>query len=79
VIGIEVGKTYVFIQEDRSNLYHPLGFAHFPDGAHVGRDEVEETYLTYKVDGVDVGLDGYERLFFHSACECVNRCAIVLN
>lgn len=73
VIGIEVGRTYVFIQEDRSNFYHPLGFAYFPDGAHVGKDEVEGDYLTYKVDGVDVGLDGYEPLFFHAAREYVNQ------
>ena len=24
-IGIEVGKAYVFVQEDISNWYHPLG------------------------------------------------------
>jgi hypothetical protein len=27
-----VGETYTFIQEDRSNYYHPLGFAYFSDG-----------------------------------------------
>jgi hypothetical protein len=25
----------------RSNYYHPLGFAYFPDGAHDGVDELE--------------------------------------
>jgi hypothetical protein len=25
----------------RSNWYHPLGFAYFPDGAHDGVDELE--------------------------------------
>ena len=69
VIGIEVGKTYVFVQEERSNYYHPLGFAYYPDGAHDGKDEVEEDYLSYKIDKENVGLDGYEPLFFHSAGE----------
>jgi hypothetical protein len=67
VIGVEVGKTYRFIQEDKSNYYHPLGFAYHPDGAHVDKDEVEEDYLTYKLNDEHVGLDGYEPLFFHSA------------
>lgn len=40
-IGMEIGKTYVFEQKDRSNYYHPLGFAYFPDGAHAGLDELE--------------------------------------
>jgi hypothetical protein len=29
------------LQEDRSNYYHPLGFAYFPDGAHDDQDELE--------------------------------------
>jgi hypothetical protein len=29
------------VQEDRSNWYHPLGFAYFPDGAHDDKDELE--------------------------------------
>ena len=74
IIGIEVGKTYRFIQEDKSNYYHPLGFAYHPDGAHVGKEEVEEDYLTYKLDAKDVGLDGYEPLFFHSAGEIFEYC-----
>jgi hypothetical protein len=40
-LGIEVGKTYRFIQKDPSNHYHPLGFAYYPDGAHDGKDELE--------------------------------------
>jgi hypothetical protein len=40
-IGIEVGQTYTFIQADRSNWYHPMGFAYFPDGAHDDKDELE--------------------------------------
>jgi len=40
-IGMIVGETYNFIQEDRSNYYHPVGFAYFADGAHDGVDELE--------------------------------------
>ena len=69
VIGVEVGESYVFVQRGRSNYYHPLGFAYGPDGAHAGNEEVEEEYLTYRVDMEDIGLDGYEPLFFHSPGE----------
>ena len=72
-IGIEIGKKYIFVQADRSNYYHPLGFAFTPDGAHAGHDaghdEMEEEFLTYRLDEKDVGLDEYEPLFFHSAGE----------
>lgn len=57
----------MFVQEDRTNYYHPLGFAYHPDGAHVGKDEVEDEYLTYLMAGLDVGLDAYEPKFFYSA------------
>jgi hypothetical protein len=40
-IGVEVGETYIFVQEDRSNWYHPMGFAYFPDGEHDSKDELE--------------------------------------
>jgi hypothetical protein len=40
-IGIEYGTTYTFIQADRTNWYHPMGFAYFPDGDHDGKDELE--------------------------------------
>jgi hypothetical protein len=40
-IGMEIGQTYTFDQSDRSNWYHPMGFAYFPDGAHDGKDELE--------------------------------------
>lgn len=40
-IGIELGQSYNFIQSDRSNWYHPMGFAYFPDGAHDDKDELE--------------------------------------
>lgn len=66
VIGIEIGASAVFVQEDITNWYHPLGFAYFVDGAHVDKEEVEEEYLTYRVDAKDIGLDGYEPLFLHS-------------
>lgn len=35
------GKTYKFDQTDKSNWYHLIGFAYFPDGAHEGVDELE--------------------------------------
>ncbi|KAI2490847.1 DUF305-containing protein [Fragilaria crotonensis] len=40
-IGIEIGDTYTFEQFDRSNYFHPLGFAYFADGDHAGLDELE--------------------------------------
>jgi len=40
-IGVEIGETYTFVQEDISNWMHPMGFAYFPDGAHDGKDELE--------------------------------------
>eukprot|EP00525_Craspedostauros_australis_P000035 CAMPEP_0198119776 /NCGR_PEP_ID=MMETSP1442-20131203/26942_1 /TAXON_ID= /ORGANISM="Craspedostauros australis, Strain CCMP3328" /LENGTH=405 /DNA_ID=CAMNT_0043778311 /DNA_START=63 /DNA_END=1280 /DNA_ORIENTATION=+ len=40
-IGLEYGKVYKFVQSDRSNWYHPLGFAYFADGAHDEKDELE--------------------------------------
>jgi hypothetical protein len=40
-IGIEVGQTYMFDQADRSNWFHPMGFAYFPDGAHDDKAELE--------------------------------------
>jgi hypothetical protein len=40
-IGMEVGVTYTFVQQDISNWFHPMGFAYFPDGAHDDKDELE--------------------------------------
>ncbi|KAL3786644.1 hypothetical protein HJC23_006840 [Cyclotella cryptica] len=40
-LGLEVGKTYQFVQKDPSNHMHPLGFAYYPDGAHDDKDELE--------------------------------------
>lgn len=42
-IGMEIGQTYTFVQQDTSNWYHPMGFAYFPDGAHDEKDELEPT------------------------------------
>jgi hypothetical protein len=39
-IGLEVGQVYTFYQSDRSNYMHPLGFAYFADGDHVGKAEL---------------------------------------
>jgi hypothetical protein len=38
-IGIELGETYIIDQSDRSNWYHPMGFAYSPDGVHNGKVE----------------------------------------
>jgi Domain of unknown function (DUF305) len=40
-IGMEINATYIFDQADRTNYYHPLGFAYFPDGDHADGDELE--------------------------------------
>jgi hypothetical protein len=40
-IGIEIGETYTFLQQDKHNYMHPLGFAYFPDGAHDDKAELE--------------------------------------
>lgn len=42
-IGIELGESYIFAQEDISNWYHPLGFAYFPDGNHDNKPELDPT------------------------------------
>merc|ERR1719316_2235743 len=79
-ITVQIGKTYVFDQQDPSNWYHPVGFAYYPDGAHGetwGGDERAEVEgageLLYKINGAattcpdagDTGLDCYEPEFFH--------------
>lgn len=40
-LHLTVGRTYKFDQSDVSNWFHLIGFAYFPDGAHVGVDELE--------------------------------------
>ena len=40
-LGMKIGETYTFVQNDRSNYYHPIGFAYFPDGAHDNVEELE--------------------------------------
>jgi hypothetical protein len=42
-IGLEVGRKYIFTQFDRSNWFHPMGFAYFPDGAFDDKPELEPT------------------------------------
>jgi hypothetical protein len=37
-LGLEMGQVYTFVQADRTNFYHPLSFAYFPDAVHVGGD-----------------------------------------
>jgi len=79
-IVVEEGKTYVFHQVDKSNWYHPVGFAYLPDGAHGatwGGEELEEVEgaddLTYLINSQyttceavgDTGLDCYEPEFFY--------------
>lgn len=68
-IGLEVGKTYRFIQKQLDNYYHPLGFAYFADGAHANKKELEDQYLKYKINDREVGLDNYEPKFFYSPKE----------
>jgi len=68
-IGLEIGKTYRFIQKELNNYYHPLGFAYFADGAHADKEELEDQYLKYKINGDEVGLDNYEPKFFYSPKE----------
>ena len=41
VIEMEQGVEYRFIQNDKTNWFHPLGFAYFADGAHKDVDELE--------------------------------------
>ncbi|KAG7371893.1 protein of unknown function DUF305 containing protein [Nitzschia inconspicua] len=40
-LHLNIGRTYKFDQSDISNWYHLIGFSYFPDGAHVGVDELE--------------------------------------
>lgn len=40
-LHLEVGRTYLFDQTDKSNWYHLIGFAYEADGAHTGVDELE--------------------------------------
>jgi len=40
-IGMRLDTIYTFDQSDRSNYYHPMGFAYNVDGALAGSDELE--------------------------------------
>lgn len=33
-LHFERGVTYTLVQNDRTNWYHPIGLAYYPDGAH---------------------------------------------
>ncbi|CAB9519555.1 expressed unknown protein [Seminavis robusta] len=55
---MEMGETYTFIQRDRSNYFHPLGFSYSADGAHDGKEELEP--------GVGLGSD--------KSCEADKTC-----
>jgi len=68
-LGIEAGRSYVFLQGGRSNYFHPLGFAYGPDGLHSDKLMVERKYLKYSVDEEDLGLNEYYARFFHSPAE----------
>lgn len=43
-LGIEMNKVYTFDQGDKSNYYHPLGLAYWPDGA-LNADESKQMEL----------------------------------
>ena len=50
-IGLEYGETYTFVQKDRSNFMHPLGFSYFPDAIHVGGDILDPQVDPRSLDG----------------------------
>merc|ERR1712241_496954 len=79
-ITMKIGQTITFDQSDKTNWYHPVGFAFAPDGAHGddwGADENPEVegpdQLKYLINGAettcpdagDTGLDCYEPEFFY--------------
>ncbi len=66
-IGMELGRTYRFVQTDVTNYFHPLGFAFAPDGALAGAEELDEAlYLKYQLKGEVIPLEGaYEQQFGH--------------
>ncbi|CAB9513618.1 expressed unknown protein [Seminavis robusta] len=52
-IGMEFGETYTFIQEDKSNFWHPLSFAYFPDAHHVGGDMLQPHVMGQSLTGAN--------------------------
>jgi hypothetical protein len=66
-IGMELGRTYRFLQSDITNYYHPLGFAYGSDGALSGAEELDEvSFLSYQLAGEVITLEGgYESQFGH--------------
>jgi hypothetical protein len=58
-IGMEVGRTYRFVQADITNYFHPLGFAYGSDGALSGNREIEDTsLLSYQLNGEVISMEG---------------------
>jgi hypothetical protein len=41
VLVMTPGVQYTFVQSDATSWFHPLGFAYYPDGAHLGAPELE--------------------------------------
>jgi len=83
-ITVKIGQKITFDQSDKTNWYHPVGFAYEPDGAHGddwGADENPEVEgkgeLQYLIDGEiptcedagNTGLDCYEPEFFFPLSE----------
>lgn len=65
-IGMELGRTYRFVQSDITNYFHPLGFAYGSDGALSGAEELEDSFLSYQLGGEVITLEGgYEPQFGH--------------
>ena len=66
-IGMELGRTYRFVQSDITNWFHPLGFAYGLDGALSGAEELDEdSFLSYQLGGEVITLEGgYEPQFGH--------------
>jgi len=58
VLGVKKGATYLFTQRRTSNYFHPLGFAHGPDGALDDQPELEPSVCFGQTrDGPDLDCD----------------------
>ena len=56
--GVKKGATYLFTQRRTSNYFHPLGFAHGPDGALDDQPELEPSVCFGQTrDGPDLECD----------------------
>ncbi|GBG33012.1 Hypothetical Protein FCC1311_092362 [Hondaea fermentalgiana] len=76
-LGMEANVKYIFDQSNKTNWFHPLGFAYAPDGALSGNDELEKgvdppggttcnetlscQYPQYKLNG-EILCDEYDEL-----------------